>query len=291
MYAKEVFMVKYELHSHSIMSDGCETPTQVVRDAKKAGVRLLALSDHDSMKGVEEAIEEGKRIGVTVLPAIEIDTELFGEELHILGIGVDIHEQALFEAIEAQCQKRLERLWRMVDVVEKKGIPVREHIKLSGGSASRADIAKALFSMGYGKSVSEAFNMFLTKDLDVNCEYKRLPAKTAIELINGAGGIAILAHPCLYGTETELIVKELVPHGLMGIEAYYISATEAQRREGVALAEKYGLIVTCGTDFHGMAIRPTSPMGGAFVNNEDVRKGYEFIVNKLGIKFYEAMDD
>ena len=77
----------------------------------------------------------------------------------------------------------------------------------------------------------------------------------------------------------------------MGIEAYYISATEAQRREGVALAEKYGLIVTCGTDFHGMAIRPTSPMGGAFVNNEDVRKGYEFIVNKLGIKFYEAIDD
>ncbi|MDO4567349.1 MAG: PHP domain-containing protein [Clostridia bacterium] len=277
-------MRKYELHAHSNMSDGCESPSQVVARASEAGVKLLALSDHDCMLGIGEALEEGARRGVTVLPAIEIDAEFAGEEVHILGLGIDRLDARLNEEIAAQCARRRERLERMAEALLERDIDVRPALRLSGGSVSRVDIALALIRMGLAESVADAFERFLASGRFANREFERMDAGKAVELINGASGVAVLAHPCQYDTDVGELVRVLKRHGLWGVEAYYLDATPEQAARFSALAARCGLFVTCGSDYHGLSRRPRARMGSAFVDNAATRRGYDALVRKLGVE-------
>lgn len=269
---------RMDLHCHSTMSDGTAMPSEIVRMAAKANLGTLALTDHDTMSGIPEAAEAGRQYGVLVLPSVEIDSES-PFELHILGLDVDPKNPVLCEALLETQRRRRKRNAVIVGKLKQAGYEVEEFLHGSTGNMTRLHIAMALRDAGYAPSVTEAFKQFLNPGKPGYYLEPRLIPKEAISLVRVAGGIPVLAHPCHIRQNPHQVVAELTELGIMGLEAYHPASTIGQTETFVSLAAQFGLLVTCGSDFHGKN-REGTPLGCTWREVECLIKTAELMHNR-----------
>lgn len=247
-----------DLHTHSRASDGTETPADNVRIAHAAGLFALAITDHDTVAGFEEAAECGKRLGVTVVPGVEISTVAEGQDIHVLGYYIRTGDPVLLSRLEELRSVRDRRNEMMLERLRELGIGITmEEVEERRGRAGRAadsigrpHIAQVLMDKGVVGTMEEAFAKYLGKTGAAYANPPRIRPETAIRWIHEAGGAAVLAHPGLYGDDA--LAEALVAHGLDGIEAFHSDHTREDMDRYLSMADRHGLIVTAGSDFHGM---------------------------------------
>lgn len=250
-----------DLHTHSAASDGQYAPAELVRLARDRGIEVLALTDHDSLEGLEEALDAGKSLGLSVLRGVELGAREY-RNLHILGYGFSAAAPVLGDLCAWMKQGRDERKFRIVDYLREKGAPVtlEEVEEIAGGDIiARPHFAQAMVRRGYVQNNREAFDRYLDTEDYARIERAKPDARTCVEAIHAAGGRAALAHPYQVGLEDEALdtlVKELAGYGLDALECFYPRHTEAQTAFYRSLAEKYHLRVTGGSDFHGERVKP-----------------------------------
>lgn len=249
-------MKRIDLHTHSLCSDGAQLPADVVRTAKEAGLAAIALSDHDCIDGVQEAMDTGKALGVEVIPAVELSAQS-DTELHILGYFIDIHNKKLQDAMAYALQVRDERQEEVCRKLNEQGFDItmdelRE--EANGKVLCRAHFAQIMVRKGYAESVKDAFNRYLSVGCYAYSNRQALTGPEAVSLIREAGGIAVAAHLHLIkmpDDELKEYLKSLIPYGLDGVEGYYTDYTPDMERRYRAMAEELGLVISGGTDYHG----------------------------------------
>lgn len=256
---------KVDLHTHSSASDGQFPPEELAERVREAGIEVWALTDHDTLDGTEAAAAAGEALGLTVLRGVELGAAE-DRHLHILGLGVRTGDSPLSELCEALRRGRDERKYRIVDFLAEKGVPVAlEEVEAlaQGGLVARPHFARVMVAHGYVKDTREAFDRYLDTDEYQRIERFKASAKDCVAAIHAGGGKAVLAHPYQLGLsdeELERLVAYLKENGLDGLECYYPQHSAQQIRFYLGLAEKYGLHVTAGSDFHGPAVRPNNPL-------------------------------
>jgi len=250
-----------DFHAHSTASDGILTPAELVREAHRCGVDVLALTDHDDVSGIGEARACAEELGLELLPGIELSVseQDAKQQMHILGLGIDPSSHLLLERVVEFRRTRSERALLIVERLEQLGFSLSfERLRESarGAALGRPHVARALVEAGICSSPNDAFARFLRRGRPAYVPREGLDASQAISLIHDAGGIASLAHPPRsLGVDAagglQNFVARLVPLGLDGIEVYHPSHTQADRKRMRRLARVYDLVVTGGSDFHG----------------------------------------
>lgn len=261
-------MSKIDLHVHSTASDGRFTPAEIVGKAAERDLAVIALTDHDTVDGIVPAMEAARAFpGLRVIPGVEINTDVPTGEAHILGYFIDYTHQELLETLARLRRSRESRAQGMIDRLADLGLPlewqfIRE--RAAGSSIGRPHIAQAMLEKGYISSFQEAFAKYIGRDGLAYVERDKITPVEAVEVIRRAGGIPVLAHPFTV-KNPETIIIELKPAGLAGIEAYYGGYISGKTAKLVALAERYGLIVTGGSDYHGLDEYGDNMIGGTDV--------------------------
>ncbi len=255
---------RIDLHLHSTASDGQYTPSELVAMAIERRLLAIAITDHDTTDGIDEALEAARGTGLEVIPGVEISCDIPRQELHILGYYIDHHEPILEEKLRTFRQSRLHRAKAMLDKLAALGFPLEWEAvtELAGGSSvGRPHIAQAMVKMGYVASTDEAFDLYIGRNGPAYVERYKLSPLEAVSLIKEAQGLPVLAHPL----EVTQFVPSLVEGGLVGLEVYYNGYSPEDMRELANLARKYDLIPTGGSDFHGPDVLDTVEMGGVEV--------------------------
>jgi predicted metal-dependent phosphoesterase TrpH len=241
-----------DLHEHSTMSDGYLAPADLVHEAKRRGLLVLGLTDHDTVAGVDDALIAARADEIELVPGVEMSSEEQGREAHILGYFVRHRDPLLIDGLASFERQRLERVERIVDRLRSLGmaIELERVFQLAGpGTVGRPHVARALIEQGYVATVSEAFDRYLAAGRPGFIPRRKVLPEEAIDLIRRGGGVAALAHPHTVG-DVDSLLRRLVPAGLGGIEALYGDYDEATRSYYVGLARAWGLIETGGSDFH-----------------------------------------
>lgn len=254
-----------DLHSHTTASDGQHAPSELVRRAHQAGVSTLAVTDHDTLAGLEEAIEAARPLGLTIVPGIEVSTEIADKDIHVLGHFVSPHDEGLLRFTQHQGTERRRRMERMVANMNKLGFPVTmTQVEAAAGSENlcRPHLAQALVSLGYAKDTQDAFRKFISDGGPAWAAQERISAKDAIELIHAAGGTATLAHPGVDKMDRYQIGL-LAKAGLDGLEIFHSDHHPSMREKYLKIARELDLIPTAGSDFHGEAVAPDHKLGSA----------------------------
>jgi len=249
-----------DLHSHSTASDGTLPPAEVVRRAKEAGVVGLALTDHDTIAGLADASEEAGRLGVTFVPGIEISavSPVEGGTLHILGYCIDPHNDVLQEMARQLIEARDNRNPQIIAALQNLGIEITMEeavAQAQGGVLGRPHIAALLVKKGVVKTIKQAFDEYLGTGGKAYYDKERLAPGDAIGRIRQAKGLAVLAHPVQLRTQNDAqlqqVIKDLVDLGLAGIEVIHSDHGAAEVEKYAGLADRYNLLKTGGSDFHG----------------------------------------
>ena len=232
-------------------------------------MRIQALADHDTLRGVAEAVAEGERRGVRVIPATELNTESEWGDVHVLAYFVDPHDAALEERLRWLRENRGRRIELMVEMLNSLGYAIsldRVHEIAQGGSLGRPHLAQALFEAGHVPTYDSAFDTLISKESPAYVSRVGLAPLEAVSLARKHGGVPSLAHP---GTVVDLerLLPQLVASGLAGMECYYGSHTAAFTALCLRLCGRYGLVPTGGSDFHGRGEHGTD-LGGVFVPEE-----------------------
>jgi 3',5'-nucleoside bisphosphate phosphatase len=260
-----------DLHTHSLRSDGALGPAELVRRAADRGVRVQALSDHDTLVGVGEAALAGNALGVRIIPATELNTESEWGDAHVLAYFVDPADAALEERLRWLRENRGRRVELMVSKLRELGyaISLERVLEIAqGGALGRPHIAQALFEKGYVSSYDEAFHTVIAKDSPAYVSRVGLTPIEAVELARKHGGVPSLAHPGTVERLEELLPR-LVAAGLAGIECFYGEHSPAWTAHCLALARQHGLIPTGGSDFHGRS-EHGADLGAVFVPPETI---------------------
>lgn len=254
---------RVDLHTHTTASDGTLAPRELVRKAVEHGVRVLAVTDHDSTDGLAEARAEAARHpGIEIVPGLEINCDVEGAEIHVLGYFVDDEASWFQEFLRGQRTERVARIHRIAERLAELGLPIDpdEVLALAGhGAAGRPHVAQVMVRRGYVKSVREAFDKYLRTNGPAAVPRRRLTPEEAVAVIRRAGGVPVLAHPGL--ADRDAMIPDLVSAGLMGIEAYYPEHSAAQTRAYLATCRERGLVATGGSDFHGPGSGRADPPG------------------------------
>jgi hypothetical protein len=250
--------MRIDLHLHTTASDGQYTPKALVALAYKQGLELIAITDHDTTEGVVEAQEAASVTGSPlVIPGIELSAEDPAGDVHVLGYFIDLQVPSFQQQIAYFRDERYSRGQRILERLAAMGLPLDWERVLGiaeGGAIGRPHIARAMVEAGFVESVKEAFDRFLYNGGPAYVSRPRLSPEQAVELIHSAVGVAVLAHPGLLPDYTH-VVKRLVPIGLDGVELVHPANPENVRLDLRALAQRYNLIMTGGTDFHGQDIK------------------------------------
>lgn len=280
-------MQQVDLHVHSTRSDGTFTPAQLVDYAMEKGLAAFALTDHDTVDGLEEAVsyaeslrqksdagtrkqqeaKPGSRTGADphceipcvpeVIPGIELSTEYQGQDVHIVGLYIDYHNKAFISKLQEFVDSRTVRNHKMCRLLQEAGIDVTYEALLRefpDSVITRAHYAKYMLNRGYVKSIKEAFDRYVGDHCPCYVPREKVTPVQAVKLILEAGGIPVLAHPILYhmsDARLDALTAELKDAGLIGIEAVYSTYKPCEERQIRTLAAKYGLCISGGSDFHG----------------------------------------
>jgi predicted metal-dependent phosphoesterase TrpH len=263
-----------DLHTHSICSDGTLTPAELVQEAKRRGLKFLGLTDHDTVAGIAEASVEADRIGVTVIPGTELSAERNGREAHILGYFIDYKDDRLLHDLDEYASMRPVRIEKMVANLRDLGLNIEldRILEIAGpGTIGRPHVARGLVEQGYATDIADAFDKYLSAGRPAYVSRQKISAEEAIAVITRSGGVPVLAHP-LSTKAVEETLAEFVPLGLKGLEADYSEYSPAQRDNLRRTAERWNLIATGGSDYHGPGVRVGRDLGGPFVPIESVER-------------------
>ena len=269
-----------DLHVHTTASDGTLSPSDTVKHAKKMGIEAIAITDHDTISGIDEAMKTGDLVGVEVIPGIEISVDYNGE-MHILGFFINKTE-GFSKWLNEFRATRKDQNTKIIQMLNELGFNISfEEVEefSKEGSIGRPHIASVLMKKGYVKSINEAFDKYIGAGKKAYVERVRISPKEGIDAILKAGGIPVLAHPKFLGLDEnklDNLLSQLKSYGLKGIEAYYSLNTSLETGLLLRLAIKHNLLVTGGTDYHG-SIKPDIEMG---IGLGDTKVNYS-IVNKL----------
>ena len=247
--------MRVDLHIHTTASDGKLTPAQVVEAVAGLGLEVIAITDHDSVDGIASALEAARAFPkLTVIPGVEINTDIPGDEVHILGYFVDCANQELLDTLERMRNSRQRRALKMVQKLARLGVHIEwpRVLELAGGGAvGRPHVAQAMLERGYIASLQEAFARYIGRNGPAYAERERLTPAQATALVMKAGGLPVLAHPASLDRLNDVLIR-LKGAGLVGLEAYYDGYSPEVTRSLVELARKHGLITCGGSDFHGL---------------------------------------
>jgi len=259
-------MIKKDWHIHTYYSDGTYSPSDVILWAKEKGLNEIAITDHDGVDGIEEALAKGSKEGIKVIPGIELSTMTDDKKgLHILGYYIDRKNYDLIRSCEDVKKSREERNKKYFKALEEEGYPLTIEdltMRPNQGFVGKPIIARAMVKKGYIKSTSEAFEGIFNTEKMRKIKKKKISTQKAISLIKNAGGIPVLAHPGLirhlgerdteaFFEKAELLIGELAKLGIEGLECIYAKHSETEKMRFSNIAKKQGLIITEGSDFHG----------------------------------------
>ncbi len=248
-----------DLHAHTTASDGTYASAELVQEAVRRGLRVLAITDHDSTEGVGPALTAAREHPrLEIVPGVEINTEVGGAEVHVLGFFLD-HEAAWLRELMGEFrEERAARVHRIAERLAGLGLPIEPAEVLAlvrEGSAGRPHVAQVMVQKGYVATVKEAFDRYLRAGGPAYVSHRKLSVREACELIHRAGGLAAMAHPG-FNDRSEALIRELAGEGLLdGVECYYDEHTPEQTARFVGLCHELGLVTTGGSDFHGPAVR------------------------------------
>ncbi len=259
--------MRIDLHVHSSVSDGTDTPTGLVLNARQAGLDVIGLCDHDTFDGIAEATATGQRMGVTVLPGLEMSTNVAGTAVHLLGYGCDPHDDELLSELARLRQARAGRLGAFLDKLDSLGMPLTEDEVMDqvglAPSIGRPHLADAMVARGYVKDRKEAFDRYLSDGGPAYVKRYSTPLPEAIRLIRKAKGVTVLAHPWGRGSARVLtgeVIANLAEQGLDGVEVDHTDHDPRAREMLGELGFRTGLIRTGSSDYHGDG-KPDNPLG------------------------------
>ena len=252
--------MRIDLHTHSSVSDGTDTPAELVRKARAVGLDVVALTDHDTFDGLDEAVAEGDRLGISVVRGMELSCSRRGDSVHVLAYGADPASPGLAAEMARVRDGRLGRLAGVLAKLAELGVSVSEADVMAqvgdSPSVGRPHIADALIKAGHVRDRQEAFDRFLADGGPAHVHRYTIEVDRGIDLVHEAGGVAVIAHPWGRGREYVLpssVLEELVrDHGLDGIEVDHQDHDSETRQRLRTLADDLGLLATGSSDYHGM---------------------------------------
>jgi predicted metal-dependent phosphoesterase TrpH len=252
MHTAPVLSRRYvDLHIHTIHSDGSSSVREVLEAAQKKGLAAISITDHDCIDAYPNAIDIGTDMGIEVVPGVELSSEIGDIDLHILGYYIDYQNPALNRILQEMKDARYHRARKIVDNLNKQGIDLRFETVLSVagvGAIGRPHIALAMLREELVYSFREAFEKYLGYGLPAYVEKYKMRPKEVFDLIKGAGGIPVLAHPGV--TNVDERIPEFIKDGVLGIEAYHTEHSLAFQQNYTKIARKFGCAITGGSDFH-----------------------------------------
>ncbi|RPI75993.1 MAG: PHP domain-containing protein [Ignavibacteriales bacterium] len=244
-------MGKADLHTHTTYSDGACSPEELINKAVRAGIEIISITDHDNTKGFKEAYEAGKKLGVEVIPGVEISSEISNREIHILGYLFDPDNIELEHYLNFFRAERIKRASRIVDKLRNLGFNI--HLddvleKAKNSSVGRPHIAQVMLEKRIVSSYYEAFNKYIGNGLPAFEKKVHVSPESAFKIINDAGGLSFIAHP---GNIPENLLKELIESGMDGIEVIHPSHSRLQQKFYRGIVNSYFLLESGGSDYHG----------------------------------------
>ena len=249
---------KIDLHTHTTASDGTYSPVRLVDYAVREGVSALAITDHDTVDGLPEAAAYARRINFNLIPGIEFSVEYPHGTFHVVGLFIDFENHEIKSKLVSLRSYRENRAHGIIDDLNRCGIDITlddVYAEASGAPVGKPHFARVMVQKGYARNIDEVFENFLVNGKPGDVMKEKITPDDALNLIRGAGGISILAHPASLEftsfSEFESVLAPLIEKGLDGIEAYAGMHTEEQTLEFVRMARKYGLVLSGGSDFHG----------------------------------------
>lgn len=257
---------KTDLHSHTNYSDGFNSPKELIDKAKKKGIEVLSITDHDNLAAVEEATEYGKKVGVEIIPGVEISSDIMDREIHILGYFVEPGNSEIERYLKFFREERLKRADRIVKKLNMLGISLKldDVLKIASNSAvGRPHIAQAMVENGFINSYFEAFNKFIGNGCPAYEKKVHVSPRSAFKIINDSGGLSFIAHP---GIMPENILKELIEAGVDGIEVIHPSHSVSIVKFYKGIVNEYFLLESGGSDYHGGKREDDNNLGKYFIN-------------------------
>ena len=261
-----------DLHLHTTYSDGTYTPEQLISEANSAGLSAISVVDHDTIEGIDLTIEAALKEGIEVVPGIELSAEYENIEIHILGYLIDYKNKDLLARLSVLERIRVDRIYKIVDKLKALGLNLNPEtvFEIAGkGTVGRLHIARAMVKDGIVNSTFEVFHKYLGDKCPANVLGFKFSPQEAIKLIRDSGGISVLAHP--YTLKNDELIPKFVEYGLMGLEVYYPEHSQGTINFYLGLCEKYNLLVTGGSDCHGIA-KPEVRIGSIKLPYELVEK-------------------
>jgi predicted metal-dependent phosphoesterase TrpH len=249
----------------------------VVAAAKAAGLDVISLTDHDSVRGIPEAREAARDLGVTFVPGIELSVGLGQDEVHILGYGIDARGKSIQRTLDQLAGERLRRMEGMVAALERLGVAISiDEVRAAAGSEilGRLHLASALVAKGLAGDRNEVFQRWIGAGRPAYVKRELLTLQEAIEIIREAGGVAVMAHPGL--TRRDELIEYLVRLGIRGLEVYYPRHSYVDVARYSRLCAKFDLFATGGSDYHGAA-KPDTVIGAARTPPAELGKLFRFI--------------
>lgn len=280
-----------DLHIHSSASDGSYTPEQIVDMAKSLGIRTISIADHDSVEGVERALNYGLRENVKVIPAVELSSESEVGDFHFIGYFIDHKNISLQRHLVELREKRLVRAEKIVGKLTDFSIDLDFDQILAdsqGGSVGRVHLARELIRKGYAQSTGDAFARYLSKESRFYVPKFISEPEEVISILIRANSVPVLAHPGLLRSDGK--IRFLAEKGMRGIEVYHPKHDPWLTSRYAQIAEELGLVKTGGSDFHGPGPRDNEKLGSVLIPDqlvEELRKEHERLSELLLGHYYE----
>jgi len=267
--------MKADLHLHTTASDGALTPAELVARAAELGLEVIAITDHDSVEGIPAAAAAARSYPrLTLVPGVEISTDIPGNEIHMLGYFIDCENAKLNDELRRLRESRLIRAEKMAAKLTELGLPIdyARVLELAGeGAVGRPHIAQAMLENGHIDDFRQAFDNYIGRNGPAYVEREKMLPEEAVALITGAGGFPVLAHPADI-EDIEKLLPLYIDRGLVGIETYYYGYNEQTVKRLARLADEYGLITTGGSDYHNDEGAAGGPLGGIDIPRKSIEK-------------------
>lgn len=279
---------------HTTASDGRLTPEQLVARVVERGLNVIAVTDHDTVEGISSALKAASGFNnIELIPGVEINTDVPGMEVHMLGYFIDFESDSLIAPLKELRDSRVIRARGMLEKLDKLGLPVKweELLEIAGDSViGRPHVAKAMVDAGYVSSFSEAFDKYIGRNGPAYIEHKKMTPVDVVGLIKSVHGIPVLAHPANIDNLDNML-HDLKSAGLMGLEVYYGKYTPDIIQELLALAKKYDLITTGGSDYHAFHDERETMVGDIDIPEDCIRTLYALagkinssLINKFNLR-------
>ncbi|WEK52861.1 MAG: PHP domain-containing protein [Candidatus Cohnella colombiensis] len=269
-----------DMHTHTTASDGICEPTDNVRMASEIGLDAIAITDHDTVAGINEALDAGVQYGILVIPGVEISTAVDGNEVHMLGYGVDYNNSLFLDRLRSLREVRNRRNELIFERLASLGMPITlEEVEAVKGKSERDDetigrphIAQVLVERGFVNNMQQAFDLYLAEGKAAYVSPLRITPVEAVSWIHDAGGIAVIAHPGIYHNDN--VVKEILDQGADGIEAYHSDHDDKAEQRYKKMAIDAQKFITGGSDFHGVreGVAYHGPIGNRKVDITEIEK-------------------